>query len=167
MSSFEYYLLWLVVGLAIIAIASALITRHLRRGVMRRFKAVELLDTLGRYSEWVAAQRRNLLFQGDVQEDASCLAELRVIVRQWFPELAAAAAQVSAVHSRLVEFLSAQQALRLQDPEAWLESDHDLRLLEQWRVLDAAVERMAQELKLLCEPAAAGHRQVENAGGLI
>ena len=47
-----------------------------------------------------------------------------------------------------------QQALRLQDPEAWLESDHDVRFLEQWRMLDVAVERMAQELKFLCEPTA-------------
>jgi len=166
-SSLAYYLLWLAVALVIAAIASALITRRVRRGVMRRIKAVELLDALGRYSEWVAAQRRNLLFQGDVQDDASCLAELGSIVRQWFPELAAAAAQVFAVHARLAEFLSAQQALRLQDPEAWLESDHDLRLLEQWRVLDIAVERMAQELKLLWEPGAAGHGRVEKAGGLI
>jgi hypothetical protein len=151
-SNFEYYLLWLVIGLVASAIASAYIARRLRRTVMRRLKAVELLDALGSYSEWVAAQRRNLLFQGDVQEDASSLDELRAIVRQWFPELEAAAAEVAAVHSRLVEFLSAQQTLRLEDPEAWLESDHDVRLLEQWRVLDAAVERMAQELKLLYEP---------------
>lgn len=157
MSNFEYYLLWLVAGLVIIAIASGFITRRLRRGVMRRVKAVELLDALGRYSEWVAAQRRNLLFQGEVQEDASCLAEVRTIVRQWFPELAAAAAHVSAAHSRLLEFLSAQQALRLQDPEAWLESDHDVRFVEQWRVLDHAADRMAQELRLLCEPSPAGH----------
>jgi hypothetical protein len=156
-SNLEYYLLWLVGGLVVIAIASAFITQRLRRSVMQRLKSVELLDALGRYSEWVAAQRRNLLFQGDVQEDASCLNEVRAIVAQWFPQLAPAAAQVLAVHVRLVQFLSAQQALRLQDPEAWLESDHDVRFLEQWRVLDVAVERMAQELKSLCEPAAAGH----------
>lgn len=166
MSSFEYYVLWLVAGLGTIAIASAFITRRLRRGVMRRLKAVELLEALGRYSEWVAAQRRNLLFQGDVQEDASSLAEVGAIVRQWFPDLSSAAAQVFAVHSRLVEFLSAQQALRFRDPEAWLESDHDLRLLEQWRVLDIAVERMAQELTLLCEPAAAAHEPSHNLGSL-
>jgi hypothetical protein len=154
-SSFEYYLLWLVAGLIAAAIASGLITHRTRRGVMRRLKAVELLDALGRYSEWVAMQRRNLLFQGEVQEEASCLAEVSLIVRQWFPDLAGPAAQVLAVHARLVEFLSAQQALRFEDPESWLESDHDVRLLEQWRVLDIAVERMAQQLKLLFEPPAA------------
>jgi hypothetical protein len=153
-SNLEYYLLWLAGGLVIIAIASALIAQRLRRGVMRRLKSAELFDALGRYSEWVAAQRRNLLFQGDVQEDASCLDEVRAIVQQWFPELAPASAQVFAVHARLVQFLSTQQALRLQDPEAWLESDHDVRFLEQWRMLDVAVERMAQELKFLCEPTA-------------
>jgi len=156
-SNLEYYLLWLAGGLVAIAIASAFITQRLRRGVMRRLKSVELLDALGRYSEWVAAQRRNLLFQGDVQEYASSLNEVRAIVGQWFPQLAPAASQVFSVHSRLVQFLSAQQALRLQDPEAWLESDHDVRFLEQWRLLDVAVERMAQELKFMCEPPAAGH----------
>jgi len=155
-SNLEYYLLWLAGGLAVIAAVSALITQRLRRGIMRRLKAVELLDALGRYAEWVAAQRRNLLFQGDVQEDASALAEMRNIVRQWFPDLAAAAGQVFAVHTRLVGFLSSQQALRLQDPEAWLESDHDVRFLEQWRELDVAVERLAQELKLLWDAATAG-----------
>jgi hypothetical protein len=156
-SNFQYYLLWLVAGLVTIAIASAFITRRLRRSVMRRLKSVDLVDALGRYSEWVAAQRRNLLFQGDVQEDASALNEVRTIVRQWFPDLEGPAAQLFAAHAHLVEFLSAQQALRLQDPEAWLESDHDLRFLEQWRVLDGAAERIAQALRLVCEPAPAGH----------
>lgn len=156
MSYVEYYLLWLLGGLAVTAIVSALITQRLRRRVMRRLKAVELLDALGRYSEWVAAQRRNLLFQGDVREDACVLGEVRAIVRQWFPDLTAAAAQVFAVHTRLVEFLSAQQALRLQDPEAWLESDHDVRFVEQWRELDSAVERLARQLKLVGGFAAAG-----------
>jgi hypothetical protein len=156
----EYYLLWLAGGLAAIAIVSALITQRLRRRVMRRLKAVELLDALGRYSEWVAAQRRNLLFQGDVQEDACALAEVRGVLRQWFPDLEAAAAQVFTVHARLVEFLASQQALRLQDPEAWLESDHDLRFLEQWRELDAAVERLARDPRLLGDFAAAGPEPV-------
>jgi len=155
-SNTVYYLLWLTAGLLIIALVSGLITRHFRRSVMRQLKAVELLDALSRYSEWVAAQRRNLLFQGDVQENASALAEVRLVVRQWFPELAAASSQVFAVHTRLVQFLSSQQALRLQDPEAWLESDHDVRFLEQWRELDVAVERLAQELRLLWGPVAAG-----------
>jgi hypothetical protein len=155
-SSVEYYLLWLAAGLIAIAAVSAFITRRLRHSVARRLKAVELLDALGRYSEWVAAQRRNLLFQGEVQEDAGALADMGAIVRQWFPELAAAAVQVFAVHTRLLEFLSSQQALRLQDPEAWLESDHDLRFLEQWRELDVAVERLARELRLMWGGGAAG-----------
>lgn len=156
MSNLQYYLSWLVGGLVVIAIASALIARRLRRGAMRRLKAVELLDALGRYSEWVAAQRRSLLFQGDVQEDAWALTEVRGIAQQWFPDLAGAAAQVFAVHTRLVEFLGTQQTLRLQDPEAWLESDHDLRFLEQWREHSVAVKRLAQELRLVSEPELAG-----------
>jgi hypothetical protein len=155
-SNLQYYLLWLAGGLVIVAAVSAFITQRLRRSLIRRLKAVELLDALSRYSEWIAAQRRNLLFQGDVQEDASAVAEMRAIVWQWFPDLEGATAQVFAVHTRLIGFLASQQALRLQDPEAWLESDHDLRFLEQWRELDAAVERMAQELRGLWDIAPAG-----------
>ena len=156
MSNLEYYLLWLAGGLVLIAIASALIARQLRLGAMRRLQAAALLAALSRYSEWVAAQRRSLLFQGDGQDDTSALAEVRDIAQQWFPDLAGPAAQVFAVHAKLVEFLSSQQTLRIDDPEAWLESDHDLRFVEQWRDHAVAVQRLAGELRLVCEPVPAG-----------
>jgi hypothetical protein len=156
LSNFVYYLLWLAAGLVIIAIISALISRQFRLRVMRRVKAVEMIDALTRYSEWVAAQRRTLLFQGDVRDDGSALHEVRSIGQQWFPELAAAAAQIVAVHTRLVDFLLTQQALREQDPEAWLESDHDARFLEQWRQHLLAVNVMIENLTLVSEGAEGG-----------
>ena len=156
MSSFAYYLIWLAVGLGIVAVISALITLHLRRRVLRRLGAAEMMDALMRYSEWVASQRATLLFNGALQEDTSGLREVRALGQQWFPDLSAQAAQIYAVHARLVEFLAAQQALRLQDPEAWLESDHEARFLEQWRQHAEAVQQMLDKLRLVAEGAETG-----------
>jgi hypothetical protein len=155
-SSFAYYLAWLAVGLVIIAVISALITRHLRRRVMRRLWAAEMFDALMRYSEWVASQRTTLLFNGALQEDASGLGEVCALGRQWFPDLSAQLAQICAVHTRLVEFLAGQQLLRLQDPEAWLESDFEARFLEHWRQHVASVQQMLDKLRLTAEGAEAG-----------
>lgn len=155
MSSLAYYLLWLAGGLVVIAIISALITRHLKRRVMRRLKVGEVMDALMRYSEWVEGQRA-LPFNGNLQEGASALRELRALGQQWFPELGAQAAQLGAVHARLVEFLTAQQALRLQDPEAWLESDHEARFMEQWREHAEVAQQMFDKLRLVAAGADAG-----------
>lgn len=157
MSNFVYYLAWLAVGLVIVAIISALISRHLKQRLMRRLKAAEMLDALGRYSEWVAAQRRTLLFHGGVQEDSAALREARAIGQQWFPDLSAAAAEVVAMHTRLVAFLAEQQALRQQDPEAWLVSDHEARFLEHWRGHLTTVHPMAASLRLISAGGEAGH----------
>ena len=57
-SNIVYFTLWLVAALIAIALVSATIARSLRLREVRRLKSLELLDALGRYSEWVAAQRR-------------------------------------------------------------------------------------------------------------
>jgi hypothetical protein len=157
-SNVVYYSLWLGAGLIAVAIVSAIISRQFRRHVMRRLKAAQMIDALTRYSEWVAAQRRTLLFQGDIQDDASALHEVRSIGEQWFPELRAEAAHIGDVHERLVEFLLAQQALREQDPEAWLESDHDARFLEQWRRHLLAVQLMIERLTPFTEAGEEGRQ---------
>ena len=162
MSRFAYYLLWLAVGLVIVAIISALITRHLKRRVMRRLMAAELMDALMRYSDWVAGQRTNLRFDGALQEEASGLGEMRALRQQWFPDLSVQAAQLCTVHARLVEFLTGQQALRLQDPEAWLESDHEARFLEHWRQHVAAMQQMLDKLRQTAEGV-----EAEPGGGTI
>jgi heme exporter protein D len=155
-SRFAYYLVWLAVGLAIIAVISALITRQLRRRVMRRLKAVEMLDALMRYSEWVASQRTTLLFNGALQEGASGLGEVCALGRRWFPDLSAQLAQICTVHARLIEFLAGQQALRQQDPETWLESDPEARFLEHWRQHVGPVQQVLAKLRLTAEGAEAG-----------
>jgi hypothetical protein len=147
-SSLAYYLLWLAGGLLIVAIISATIASHLKRRVMRRLKGEQLLDALARYSEWVAAQRAMSYFTGELNL-GSPLQEIRDIGEQWFPDLSAEAGALFAVHERVVAFVSAQQRMRLQDPEAWLELDHEARFMELWRAHLSAVHTLAARLKLV------------------
>lgn len=142
-------MLWLAGGLLAIAIISAGIARHLRQRLLRRMRAARMLDALARYSEWVAAQRRTAFFQGDVREQDSPLQEVHRIGQQWFPELSAQSAEIFAVHARLLDFLWTQQMLRLNDPEAWLESDHDGRFMELWRLHLRAIHGTVEKLKLV------------------
>lgn len=151
MSNLSYYLLWLAGGLLAIAIVSAGITRHLRLRLLRRLKAVQVLDALARYSDWVAAQGRAVFFQGDIREEDSPLQEVRKISRQWLPELSAEAAEIFAVHSRLIDFLWTQQMLRVSDPEAWLESDYDRQFKELWLMHLRAMNEAVEKLKLVAD----------------
>ena len=50
-------------------------------------------------------------------------------------------------HGRFIEFLWSQQALRLRDPEAWLDSDHDKRFMVLWRDHRGAVHALADRLR--------------------
>lgn len=149
MSSFVYFSLWLAAALIVIAIISATIARSLRQRTVRRLKAVELLDALDRYSEWVASQRRAPFFQGEGEEGAAPLEDARHIKQGWFPELADDLVEILMVHNRLLDFLWQQQVLRLKDPEGWLESDHDGRFLELWRQHRYAIEGVQIKLRLL------------------
>jgi hypothetical protein len=148
-SSLVYFSLWLVAALIAIALVSATIARGLRLREVRRLKALELLDALDRYSEWVAAQRRATFFQGEGEDAETPLEEARHIKQGWFPELADDLVEILIVHSRLVDFLWNQQLLRLKDPERWLESDHDSRFLELWRQHRYAVEGVQIKLRSL------------------
>jgi hypothetical protein len=146
-SNLSYYVLWLAGGLAIIAVISAGITRHLRLRLLRRLKAVQVLDALGRYSEWVAAQGRTPFFQGDARQEDSPLQQVRAIRKQWFPELSDETAEIFAVHARLIDFLWTQQMLRVSDPEAWLESDYDRQFMDLWRLHVRAVNETVEKLR--------------------
>jgi hypothetical protein len=147
-SSIVYYSLWLAAALIAVALISATIARGLRQREVRRLKALELLDALGRYSEWVAAQRRATFFQGE-GEDVTALEEARYIKQGWFPELAGDMVEILVVHNRLVDFLWHQQLLRSRDAERWLESDHDSRFLELWRQHRYAVDGVQIKLRSL------------------
>ena len=146
MSNREYYLLWLAVGLVVIAAISALIAWRLRRRVIRRVKSAELLDALSRHTEWVAAQHRALLLQGQGRPDDAPLEEVRSISAQWFPELWEDTRRLLAIDSHLKAFLRAQQRLRSQDAEAWLDSDYDTRFVALWREHLAATQPIMDKL---------------------
>jgi hypothetical protein len=63
-----------------------------------------------------------------------------------FPELAAPAREMLAIHQGLIEFMRAQDVLRRNDAEAWLESDHDARFMELWRQHQAVTLAVISEL---------------------
>lgn len=161
LSNTTYYLAWLLAGLAIAAALSAAITRHVRWRALRRLQAGQLLEALAAYSGWVAMQRRAAFFDGDAPEGGSPLREVRAIQREWFPELSAEAAELLDVHARLLDFLWAQQALRLKDAEAWLDSDADGRFVQLWRLHREAAQAVRERLELLCGSSEAG-REVES-----
>ena len=147
MSSAAYYLLWLAAGLALTAIASAIITVQLSRREMRRLKGAELLDALARYSEWVAAQGRTMFFQADTRDTTdAALQELGAVQQQWFPELAREAEEIFRVHRHLIAFLLSQGSLRLRDPESWLDSDQDAGYMLLWQQHCWAVQAMEQKV---------------------
>lgn len=147
MSSPIYYLLWLAAGLLFAAAASAAISRHMRRRIARRAKAVQALDALARYCQWVAAQRRAMFFAGDCNGPDAPLKELQAIRREWFPDLSTEGEEVLSQHARLIDHLWAQQLMRTQDPEGWLESDHDAAFVALWREHVAACDAFAGRLR--------------------
>ena len=161
LSNTAYYLAWLAAGLALIAVASAVIARYSRLRLMRRVKAAQLLDALATYTDWIAAQRRAAYFQGEPQEGDSPLQDVRTIQRDWFPELSEEAAQLFEVHAHLIDFLWAQQLLRVKDTEAWFESDSDVRFMELWRLHRDAAQAAAEKLKGLAGVAEPGMEEAK------
>ena len=145
MSSFAYYAIWLAASLLLIAVISALVVRHAHRRALRRINSIALLRALDRYCEWLVAQRHAM-----AAADATihcALEDIRALQRQYFPELSVEVEPLFAVHARLVDFLVSQQLLRLRDPEAWLDSDHDRRFMVLWRQHFSAVQLLTDKLK--------------------
>ncbi|AEG92103.1 hypothetical protein [Ramlibacter tataouinensis] len=156
MSDLSSLALWLLSGVALAAVISALITRHLRLREARREQGLRLLHALARYSAWVASQRRNAAFvlHDDVAETA--LQEAARAQALGFPRLSRQWSALMDVHTRLAAFLAAQQRLRLADPEAWLESDHDGRFMQLWREHEAALHALTDRLELATGASFAG-----------
>jgi hypothetical protein len=142
-----YLAAWLLALLGAIALLSWALARHQRRDDLRRVQAHLLAQALGRYSEWVCAQRLAAVFQGEGPEAAEALNQACTIRLAWFPELAGDMAELLAVHNRILNFLTNQQALWLRDPEHWLESDHDKRFLALWRQHRFAQEALLAKLE--------------------
>ena len=149
MGSTTYLAAWLIAALALIALLSAVLTRHRRGQDARRQQAQQLLAALQRDSEWVRSQRLVTLFQGESPEAAAALDDACTLRLAWFPELAGDMAELLAVHNRLVIFLGSQQQLWLRDPENWLESDHDKRFMALWRQHQFALQALYEKLQLV------------------
>ena len=129
--------------------------------MLRRLKAIEVLDALACYSDWVAVQGRTPFFQGDARQEDSPLQQVRAIRKKWFPELSNEAAEIFAVHARLIDFLWTQQMLRVRDPEAWLESDYDMQFMELWRLHVRAMNAIVKKLRPVAGVANLGPAPVE------
>jgi hypothetical protein len=161
MDSTTYLAAWLVAALLGIGVLSWALARYKRRHDLRRMQAQKMLAALQRYSDWLCAQRLAAVFQGEGPEAAAALDEACTIRLAWFPELAGDMAELMAVHNRIINFLSTQQALWLRDPEHWLESEHDKRFMALWRqhrfALQALVARL-QDLTSVRVPARTGRR---------
>jgi len=147
MSLLQYHALWIAIALSGIAVASAVITHRLRLRELRRLQAEQALEALARYCEWLAAQRRAAVFQGEPPPEGSALVRLCALQRSSFPQLCGPTVALLLVHARMLDFLWRQQALRDVDTDAWLESDHDARFLALWREHGAAVHELADRLR--------------------
>lgn len=148
MSQAVYFAAWLLAALVAIGFVSAAIARHLRWRELRHRQAVALAGALDDYLGWLGSLRRVTDFRGESPEAAATLdraVELRI---GWFPETAGEMAGLLATHNRTMAFLAAQQALRLADPEAWLDSDHDDRFLALWRLQRYAAQAIRDKLDL-------------------
>ncbi|MHB1124000.1 MAG: hypothetical protein ACYC0T_14950 [Ramlibacter sp.] len=145
MSSLAYYLICLGAALLVIAMASALIARHLRRG-QRRLQALALLDALARSTDWVARQGRAVCFQAATEQSDPSFDEIGRLQRQWFPDLAASVDELFAVHRRRAELLRMHERLRADDPEAWLDGAYDAAFMALWREHCAIVQTMERRL---------------------
>lgn len=142
-----YYLLCFAAGLLVCAALSFAIAAHLRMRELRRIQAMQLREALALYSQWIFSQRHAAFFDAEVQQAGTGLVrELCLLQQHCFPELTPQAREIFAVHEGLIAFMQAQDALRRQDAEAWLESDHDARFMELWRQHQSVTKSVITEL---------------------
>jgi hypothetical protein len=140
------YVLWVLAALALAAILSAVLTLRVRSQVQRRVMASQLLDALAHYSGWVEAQRRLAFFSGE-EEIEPQLRQLRAYRELGFHELTDEFGHLLTLHARITEFLRKQHRQRFDDPEAWLEADHQAEFMELWRQQRAAILAAAVKLQ--------------------
>ena len=165
MSSLHYYLFCVGAALFIAAIVSALLVQHLRKRELRRLHAIRLLRALDRYGLWVAAQCRGALFhsQGAAADADAVLEEIGTLQERYFPAAWRDVQQLFAVHARLMQCLLRQHNLRLRDPERWIETNPDSRLLTLWCEHRQAARRMEQRLAPVARSSAPMQRTVAPA----
>ncbi len=141
----------LLVGLLLAAVLSGVMVRRVRLRVTQRSKALRLLAALGRYALWPAALRGPLAEDmpddlGDAPSRAA-LAEVQALQARGFPQAEPQMARLRQADAALREFLQTQQALKLRDTEAWLESDHEMRLDGLCERLQDAIEALTHAVR--------------------
>lgn len=142
-----YYCLWIVLGLVLAGLASALLVRQLRRRVQHEAQAHALLDALSRYAVWTAAQRDGSARGHERATAVAALREARLLQARCFPALTPAFASLLDSDRRLQAFLCEQQALRVHEPEAWLDSQPLPVTQELWQHHEAVLRALAQRLQ--------------------
>lgn len=152
MSSFHYHLLWLLAGLALVALISAALTRRLRRHTQRQVQARALLDALARYAVWVAVQRSGGIVEPDRAMAEAALREARELQERGFPALRPALQALLESDRRLHAFVREQQALRVHDPEAWLDSQPATVATDPWQDHTHALQSLMEEVEAATTP---------------
>ena len=146
MSSFAYYAFWLAASLVLIGVVSAVLVQYSQRRALRRVHGAALLLAIDGHCEWLVAQRNATAVPDSSRPDSSALEEIGALQRQWFPELRAQVEPLLAIHAHMIDFLASQQALRLRDPEAWLDSDNDTQFMALLRQHFHAVQLLTAKL---------------------
>ncbi len=141
------YLVALLVGLLLAAVLSGVMVRRLQRRATRQARALRLLAALGRYAVWPAALRAPLADEIPEAPTPALLAEVQALQARGFPQAEPQMARLRQADGALREFLQAQQALKLRDTEAWLESDHERRLDGLCERLQAAIEALTHAVR--------------------
>ncbi len=142
-----YYCLWIALGLVLAGLASTLLVRQLRRRVQHEAQAHALLEALSRYAVWTAAQRDGQARGHERATAIAALREARLLQARCFPALTPAFARLLDSDRRLQAFLCEQQALRVLEPEAWLDSQPMPVTQELWQRHEAALLALAQRLQ--------------------
>lgn len=143
MNQLTYYALCLAAGLLLVALVSAGITWLMRR----REQALVLMEALNRHAVWVAAQRGGLALDLRREEADAALQVASAVQSRWFRRLGPEFGSLMAIDQRIEGFLLHQQRLRYDDPEAWIESDHDGQFMALWREYVVAMEALTIRLR--------------------
>ncbi|MFD0666910.1 hypothetical protein ACT80S_04260 [Ramlibacter sp. MAHUQ-53] len=147
MTGLAYHLAWMGLGLLLAAGLSAWLVARVGQHARREAQARGLLSALRLYALWLAAQRSGL---GGAVERASVAAALRraqACAGPLGPRVARAVADLAQADDAIERLSHRQRSLRRDDPEAWLDSDHEAQLAALRQRQEAALQA-AQALAL-------------------
>lgn len=142
MTPLAYHLAWMALGLLLAAALSGWLVARLRHRLQHAAQARGLLAALRLYALWLAAQRSGLAGAIERGPALAALRRAQALAGRLGPPLPAAMEQVLAGDAAIERFSRRQQALRWQDPEAWLDSDHEAQLGALWQRQEGALQAL-------------------------